>query len=83
MFNQVLLYCYKFYYLIALCLLHMHFKISTYNDSIVLCFQVKLVRMFQKFHSFLELGVSGFWQLFSNHMLSLESVLGFRYGIAK
>ena len=61
----------------------MHFKISTYNDSIVLCFQVKLVRMFQKFHSFLELGVSGFWQLFSNHMLSLESVLGFRYGIAK
>ena len=47
------------------------------------CFQVKLVRMFQELHSFLELGVSEFWQLFSNHMLSLESVLGFCHGIAK
>ena len=31
----------------------------------------------------LELGVSEFWQLFPTHMLSLESVLGFRHEIAK
>ena len=31
----------------------------------------------------LELGVSGFWQLFLTHMLSLKSVLGFCHGIVK
>ena len=31
----------------------------------------------------LELGVSGFWQLFPTHILSLESVLGFCHEIAK
>ena len=33
--------------------------------------------------SFLELGVSEFWQLSLTHMLSLESVLGFCHEIAK
>ena len=51
MFGQVMLYCYIPYCLIALCLLHMHFKISAYNDRLVLLFLGNLVRMVQELHS--------------------------------
>ena len=33
-----MLYCFYLHYLIALCLLRMHFKISAYNDHLVLLF---------------------------------------------
>ena len=36
-----------------------------------------------KSFTYLELGVSEFWQLFATHILSLESILGFCLGIAK
>ena len=37
-FGQAMLYCFNIYFLITLCLLHMHFKLSTYNDHILLLF---------------------------------------------
>ena len=61
----------------------MHFKISAYNDHHVLLFSGKTCSYGSRTSQFLELGVSEFWQLFPTHMLSLESVLGFCYGIAK
>ena len=36
--GQAMLYCFIPFCLIALCLLHMHFKFSAYNDRIVLLF---------------------------------------------
>ena len=60
----------------------MHFKISAYNDRLVL-FLGKTCLYGSRASQFLELGVSDFWQLFSTHMLSLKSILGFCDGIAK
>ena len=48
--GQAMLYCYIHYCLIALCLLHMHFKISAYNELLVLLFLGKLVCMVQELH---------------------------------
>ena len=61
----------------------MHFKISAYNGSLVLLFSGNTCSYGSRASKFLELDVSEFWQLFPTHMLSLESVLGFCYGIAK
>ena len=61
----------------------MHFKISAYNDHLVLLFSRKTCSYDSRASQFLELGMSEFWQLFSTHMLSLESILGFCHGIAK
>ena len=61
----------------------MHFKISSYNDYLVLLFLGKTCSYGSRASQFLELGVSEFWQLFPTHMLSLEFVLGFCHGIAK
>ena len=83
MFGQALLYCYIPYCLIALCLLHMHFKISTYNDCLVLLFSRETCMYGSRVSQNLELGVSEFWQLFPTHILSLKSVLGFCHRIAK
>ena len=83
MFGQAMLYCYILYYLIVLCLLHMHFKISAYNDRLVLLFSGKTCSYGLRASQFLELGVSEFWQLFPTHMLSLEFVLSFCHEIAK
>ena len=61
----------------------MHFKISAYNDHLVLLFSGNTCSYGSRVSQFLELGVSEFWQLFPTHMLSLESVLRFCHGIAK
>ena len=61
----------------------MHFKISAYNDRLVLLFSRKTCSYGLRASQFLELGVSEFWQLFSTHMLSLKSVLGFCDAIVK
>ena len=61
----------------------MHFKISSYNDHLILILSGKTYSYGSRASLFLELGVSEIWQLFSTHMLSLESVLGFCHGIAK
>ena len=61
----------------------MHFKISAYNGSLVLLFSGNTCSYGSRASKFLELDVSEFWQLFPTHMLTLESVLGFCYGIAK
>ena len=61
----------------------MHFKISAYNDRLVLFFSGKTCSYGSRASQFLDLGVSEFSQLFPTHMLSLESVLGFYHGIAK
>ena len=61
----------------------MHFKISAYNDHLVLLFSGKTCPYGSRATQFLELGVSEFWQLFPTHVLSLESVLGFGHRIAK
>ena len=61
----------------------MHFKISAYNDHLMLLFSGKTCLYGSRASQFLELGVSEFWRLFPTHMLSLESVLGFSHGIAK
>jgi len=52
MFGLAKLYCYSLYYLIALCLFHMYFKISAYNDCLVLLFSRNLARLVQELHSF-------------------------------
>ena len=77
-FTALILYC-----LITLCLLYMHFKISAYNDHLVLFFKEKTCSYGLRASQFLELSVSEFWQLFPTHMLSLESVLRFCHGIDK
>ena len=61
----------------------MHFKIYAYNDCLVLLFSGNTCLYGSRASQFLELGVSDFWQLFSTHMLSLKSILGFCDGIAK
>ena len=61
----------------------MHFKISSYNDHLILILSGKTYSYGSRASLFLELGVSEIWQLFSTHMLSLESVLGFCHGIDK
>ena len=61
----------------------MHFKISAYNDRLVLLFSRKTCSYGSRASQVLELGVSEFWQLFPTHMLSLEFVLWFCHGIAK
>ena len=61
----------------------MHFKISAYNDHLMLLFSGKTCSYGSRVSQFLELDVSEFWQLFSTHILSLESVLRFCHGIAK
>ena len=48
----------------------------------MILFSEDLFVWFKSF-TYLELGVSEFWQLFPTHILSLESVLGFCYGITK
>ena len=60
MFGQVILYCFNLYYLIALCLLHMHFKIFAYNDRLVLLFSGKTCSYGTRASQVLELGVSEF-----------------------
>ena len=61
----------------------MHFKIFAYNDHLVLLFLGNTCSYGSRASQFLELGMSEFWQMFPTHMLSLKSVLGFYYGIAK
>ena len=61
----------------------MHFKISAYNDHLMLLFSRKTCSYSSRASQALELGVSELWQLFPTHMLSLDSVLGFYHGIAK
>ena len=61
----------------------MHFKISTYNDHLMLLFLGKTCSYGLRASQFLKLGMSEFWQLFPIHILSLESVLEFCLGIAK
>ena len=61
----------------------MHFKISAYNDHLMLLFSRKTCSYSSRASQVLELGVSELWQLFPTHMLSLDSVLGFYHGIAK
>ena len=48
---QAMLYCHIPNCLITLCLIHMHFKISAYNDRFVLLFSRKLVSMVQELHN--------------------------------
>ena len=48
----------------------------------MILFSEDLFVWFKSF-TYLELGVSEFWQLFPTHILSLESVLGFCHGIVK
>ena len=83
LFGHVMLYWFNLYYLIALCLSYMYFKISAYNDHRVLFFSGKTCSCGSRTSRVLELGVSEFWQLFPTHMLSLKSVLGFCHGIVK
>ena len=52
----------------------MYFKISAYNDHLVLFFSGKTCSCGSRASRVLELGVSEFWQLFPIHMLSLKSV---------
>ena len=61
----------------------MHFKISAYNDHLVLLFSRITCSYGSRVSQVLELGVSDFWQLFPTHMLSLESILGFCHEITK
>ena len=61
----------------------MLFKISAYNDRLVLLFSGKTCLYGSGASQFLELGVNEFWQLFPTDLLSLESVLGFCHRIAK
>ena len=61
----------------------MHFKISAYNDRLVLLLLGNTCSHGSRASQVLELGVSEFWQLFPTHMLSLKYVLGFCHGIAK
>ena len=51
-FGQALLYCFNLYCLIALCLFHMHFKVSAYNDRIMLLFSENTCPMVQELHRF-------------------------------
>ena len=60
----------------------MHFKISAYNDRLVLLFSVNTCLYGSRASHNLDLGVSEFWQLFPTHILSLESILGFCHRIA-
>ena len=83
LFGHVMLYWFNLYYLIALCLSYMYFKISAYNDHLVLFFSGKTCSCGSRTSRVLELGVSEFWQLFPTHMLSLKSILGFCHGIVK
>ena len=59
-FFKAMLYCFKLFCLIALCLLHMHFKFSAYNDHIVLLFSGNTCTYGSKASQILELGVSDF-----------------------
>ena len=61
----------------------MHFKISAYNDRLVLLLLGKTCSYGSRVSQFLELGVSEFWQLLLTHMLSIESILRFCHRIAK
>ena len=53
-----------FFCLIALCLLHMHFKFSAYNDRIVLLFSGNTYLYGSRASQILELGVSEFCSAF-------------------
>ena len=70
-------YCFSLYNLLALCLFYIHFKISVYNDRLLLLFSRNTCSYGSRVSQVLELGVSEVWQLFPTHMLSLESFLGF------
>ena len=59
------------------------FKVSTYNDHIVLLFSGNTCPMVQELHKFWSSVSVSFVQLFPTHMLSLEFVLEFCHGIAK
>ena len=61
----------------------MHFKVSAYNNHIVLLFLGNTCPYGSRASQFLELGMSEFWQMFPTHMLSLEFILGFCHEIAK
>ena len=55
-----MLYCFNLYCLIALYLLHMHFKLSAYNDRIMLLFSGNTCSYDPRASQILELGVSEF-----------------------
>ena len=69
--------------LITLCLSHMHFMFSTYNDhGVLLCFRRFMFIWFKSF-SASRFRCEWVLSLFPNSRLSLESVLGFCHEIAK
>ena len=65
-FGQAMLYCFNLYCLIALCLLHMHFKVSAYNNHIVLLFLGNTCPYGSRASQILELGVSEFCSIVPN-----------------
>ena len=54
------------FYLIALCLFHMHFKFSAYGDRIVLLFSRNTCPYGSRVSQILELGVTEFYSTVSN-----------------
>ena len=68
-FNRVFIYLFLFilvFYLIALCLLHMNFKFSAYNDRIVLFFSGNTCPYGSRALQILELGMSEFCSTIPN-----------------
>ena len=65
-FGQAMLYCFIPFCLIALCLLHMHFKLFAYNDYIVLLFSGNTCMYGLRASYILELGMSELCSIVSN-----------------
>ena len=61
-----MLYCFNLYWLITLCLLHMHFKLFAYNDHIVLLFSEYTCPYGSRVSHILELGMSEFCSIVPN-----------------
>ena len=81
-FGQAMLYCFNLYCLIALYLLHMHFKL--YNDRIVLLFSRYTCPYGSRVSQILELGVSEFCSTVPNsYVKSRVCFRVFFHGIAK
>ena len=60
LFGQAMVYYFTPFCLIALCLIHMHFKFFAYNDLIVLLFSGNTFLYGSRASQILELGVSEF-----------------------
>ena len=78
-FGQAMLYCFIPFCLITLCLLHIHFKLSAYNDRIVLLFLGNTCSYGSRASQILELDMSEFCLTIPNSHVNLEFVLGFSW----